>query len=156
MRVDIKRRYEHAYFTVEASLIFPMVMLFTVMMIFLAFYSYDRCILEHSAYEAALRGAGHQVKTAAEAREQAAAAAGRLVDGKLFAVRDFRCDVLADADHVTVCYHCTVNMPFMTWLGEYVSDMDMTMDISRDAKRLRPTRTIRDCRILNNLTGGSP
>jgi len=48
-------------------LILPMVMLFTVMMIFLAFYSYDRCILEHSAYEAALRWTSSHFKTAGEA-----------------------------------------------------------------------------------------
>ena len=43
------KKYEDAYFTVEAALLIPMVMLFTVMMIFLSFYSYDRCILERSA-----------------------------------------------------------------------------------------------------------
>ena len=37
-------------------MILPVAMLFTVMMIFLAFYSYDRCVMEHSAYEAAMRG----------------------------------------------------------------------------------------------------
>ena len=47
----MKKQYEAAYFTVEASLILPAVMLFTVMMIFLGFYSYDRCVMEHSAYE---------------------------------------------------------------------------------------------------------
>lgn len=152
----MKKRYEAAYFTVEASLILPMVMLFTVMMIFLSFYGYDRCILEHSAYEAALRGTHSHIRTAGEAQKQAQTAAGRLVDGKLFAIKDFSYDVSADADRVTVTYHCSVNMPFITWLGEYVSNIDMTMDISRSAKRLRPARTVRDCRIINNLIGGLP
>ena len=44
------RDTEKGYFTVEAALVFPMALLFTAMMIFLAFYSYDRCILEQSAY----------------------------------------------------------------------------------------------------------
>lgn len=35
------KKWEAAYFTVEASLILPVTMLFTVMMIFLAFYSYE-------------------------------------------------------------------------------------------------------------------
>lgn len=145
------RGHEDAYLTVEASLIFPMVLLFTVMMIFLAFYSYDRCVMEHSAYEAARRGAGCQFSTATDAETEARVAAGRLVAEKLFAINDLRYDVSVDADKVTVTYHGVVNMPFVTWLGEYVSGIDMTLDISRSAKRLRPARTVRDCRILNRL-----
>ena len=146
-----KNSHEAAYFTVEASLILPIVMLFTTMMIFLAFYSYDRCILGHSAYEAALRGAGCHIKTASEAQALAENAAGSLVEEKLFAIKDFHYSVSADGDSVTVTYYCAVNMPFITWLGEYVSEIDMTFEISRSAKRYRPARTIRDWRILKSL-----
>lgn len=151
MRHSIKKRYYEAYFTVEASFLLPLVMLFTVMMIFLAFYSYDRCVMEHSAYEAALRGTSNHFQTAAEAESAARTAAARLIDGKLFAMHDFSYDVSVDANHVTVTYHCVVNMPLATWLGEYVSGFDMTLHISRSAKRLNPARTVRDCRILNGL-----
>lgn len=132
-------------------MILPIVMLFTVMMIFLAFYSYDRCVMEHSAYEAALRGACSHFGTAEEAESAAAEAARELIREKLFAIQDFGYDVSVDAESVTVTYHCVVNMPFITWLGEYVLGIDTTLDISRSAGRLRPTRTIRDCRILNRL-----
>ena len=115
-------------------MILPVAMLFTVMMIFLAFYSYDRCVMEHSAYEAAMRGTSSHFRTAAEAETAARAAAAGLVEGS-----------------VTLTYHCGVDMPLVTWLGEYVSGIDMTLDISRSAKRLRPSRTVRDCRILNRL-----
>lgn len=147
----VKKRYEAAYFTVEAALILPLVMLFTVMMIFLAFYSYDRCLLEHSAYEAALRGTNSHFTTAQEAEEAARKAAAVLAEGKLFAVEHFTYDVMVDADRVTVTYHCIVNMPFVTWLGEYISDIDMTLDISRSAARLKPARTVRDCRLFHKL-----
>lgn len=147
----VKKRCQAAYFTVEAALILPMVMLFTVMMIFLAIYSYDRCVMEHSAYEAALRGTGSQFKTAEEAESEACTAADKLVGEKLFAVQNFSYDVSVNAKSVTVTYHCTVNMPFMTWLSEYVSGMNTTLDISKSAERFRPTRTIRECRILNGL-----
>ena len=145
------KKYEDAYFTVEAALLIPMVMLFTVMMIFLAFYSYDRCILEHSAYEAALRGTSNHFDTADEAKNAAQSAAARLIEGKLFAMHDFSYSVFVDADKVTVNYHCVVNMPFVTWLSEYVSGIDLTLDISRSARRCRQTRMIRDCRIFNKL-----
>lgn len=144
-------RREEAYFTVEAALVLPMVMLFTVMMIFLAFYSYDRCVMEHSAYEAALRGANSHFRTAQEAEEAARTAAGALVGGKLFAVQGLTYDVRVDATNVTVAYHCTVNMPFATWLAEYVGGIDMTLEVSKSAGRLCPARTIRDFRGFNGL-----
>ena len=81
------RDTEKGYFTVEAALVFPMALLFTAMMIFLAFYSYDRCILEQSAYEAALRGTGNHIRSAQEAYNQAYEAAARLTEEKLFADR---------------------------------------------------------------------
>lgn len=145
------KKRENGYFTVEASLIFPMVLLFTVMMIFLAFYSYDRCVLEQSAYEAALRGTGNHIKNAQEAYEEAYEAAGRLVDEKLFAIHDFQYDVSVSADFVAVNYHCVVNMPLMGWFCEYVSGIDLTLDISSEARRCRQTRTIRSCRVINQL-----
>lgn len=148
---DLVRKHEAAYFTVEASFILPIVMLFTVMMIFLSFYSYDRCVLEHSAYEAALRGTYSHIKTADEAASLARTAAAKLVEGKLFAMHDFKYDVAVDADKVTVHYSCVVNMPLMTWLSQYISDIDLTLDISRSAVRHRPARFVRDCRIVNQL-----
>ena len=44
------------YFTVEAALLLPFVMMSIVFMIFLSFYCYDRCILEQCAYAAAKEG----------------------------------------------------------------------------------------------------
>lgn len=145
------RDTEKGYFTVEAALVFPMALLFTAMMIFLAFYSYDRCILEQSAYEAALRGTGNHIRSAQEAYNQAYEAEARLTEEKLFAVHDFGYEVSVSAEFVKVQYRCAVNMPLMGWLCEYVSGADLTLDICSEARRHRPTRTIRNCRVVNKL-----
>lgn len=42
-------------------------------------------------------------------------------------------------------------MPLMGWLCEYVSGADLTLDICSEARRHRPTRTIRNCRVVNKL-----
>ena len=54
-----------------------------------------------------------------------------------------------DAKQVTVTYYSEINMPFMTWLGEYVSNINMTLNVSRSAKRLNPTRTIRSFMLIS-------
>ena len=67
----------------------------------------------------------------------------------MFALRDFSYEVSVDAKQVTVTYYSEINMPFMTWLGEYVSNINMTLNVSRSAKRLNPTRTIRSFMLIS-------
>ena len=63
------------YFTVEAALLLPIIIMIIVFMIFLSFYCYDRCILEQCAYAAALRGSSNRFTSTQEAYEEAAGAA---------------------------------------------------------------------------------
>jgi hypothetical protein len=146
--------YEGAYLTVEAVLVMPIVILFISIMIFLSFYAYDRSVLEHSAYNAALIGASGHFDTAQEATERAKKEAALLTENKVFAVKDLTHSVSADGNSVTVTYKCVVNMPFKLWIGEFIrgfSDEDMTFSVTKTAPRLKPARTIRDFKFANKL-----
>ncbi len=144
----LKKR-EKAYFTVEAALILPLVILFTTVMIFMAFYVHDRCIMEQSAYEAALRGTQNSIKDGQEAYNVAQIAAGRITDERLFALKDFTYSVEVTADNVRVAYHCKINMPLISWLGEYIDALDFSIDAAGEAKRIRQVQDIRFFRAIN-------
>jgi hypothetical protein len=149
-----KKKYEDGYFSLEAALIFPMVLLFVTMMIFLAFYSYDRSIMGHSAYEAAMRGTSNHFKSTNEAQAEAKKAAAELIYEKLLAMGNFTYGVSVDSGSVSVNYKCNVNMPFRSWIREYVngfSDDAMNLDITRSATRCNQTKFIRDCRVVNKF-----
>lgn len=45
-----KEKWTEAYFTVEATLIIPMVLVIFVLLIYLSFYLYDRCLIAQDAY----------------------------------------------------------------------------------------------------------
>ena len=139
---------ESAYFTVEAAFILPMAILFTTVMIFMAFYSYDRCIIEQIAYEAAMRGTSNHFDNAQEAYEAANRAAARLTDGNLFALNHLTHSVSVTADSVVVSYDCKINMPLITWLGEYTDDLDFSFKVVREAKRIKQTQSIRMFRTI--------
>ena len=94
------------YFTVEAALLLPFVMMSIVFMIFLSFFCYDRCILEQCAYAAALRGSSSRFENTQEAYEEAAGAAESLIEKKLFAIRKVSTTVRVSAVAVTVSYKC--------------------------------------------------
>lgn len=140
----LNRRYQvEGYFSVEAALLLPMVILFMTVMIFMAFYSYDRCILEQSAWQAAIRGSYNCFDSNEAAQEAASKAAQTLVKEKLFAVSDLSYSVKASMLYVEVSYDCKVNMPFITWLGEFVHDKDFSINVTRKVPRCRQTEIVR-------------
>lgn len=128
---------EKGYFTVEASFIFPLATLFMTVMIFMSFYCYDRCILEQSAYQAAMRGSSNMIHSINEAKLVATKEAQFLIKGKLFAVDNLSYDVQADLLTVKVSYECKVNMPFITWLSKLIKDVDFTIRVEQEAYRKR-------------------
>jgi hypothetical protein len=146
--------HEGAYCTVEAVLVMPIVILFISIMIFMSFYAYDRSVLEHSAYKAALVGASGHFDSAQEAADRAKNEAALLIENKVFAVKDLTHSVSADGNSVTVTYKCVVNMPFKPWVGEFISgfsDDYMTFSVTKTAPRIKPARTIRYFKLANNL-----
>ena len=107
--------------------------------------------MEESAYEAAICGSGNHINEAKTAQKEAKRAAAGLIEGKLFAISDVTCEVKVNANDVIVSYSGNVNMPFVTWLSEYISDTDFSINISQKARRSHQTKTIRSCRVLNRL-----
>lgn len=138
-----EKGYFTGYFTIEAALLLPMTLLFIVMMIFLGFYSYDRCILEQSAWQAAVRGSSNQFQSNEEAYQATCYAAESLIKEKLFAVKDITYGVTVTALHVEVSYECSIQMPCLTWLGEYVEDTDFTIHVKKTMYRSRQTAIVR-------------
>lgn len=135
--------YEAGYFTVEAALILPMVLLILTTMLFMGFYSYDRCILEQSAYEAALRGSSNRLSTQEEAFAEAESAAQSLLTEKVFAVSGLTYTVTVTQKSVTVAYECNVNVPFISWLSEYLENVDFNICVAKTVPRSRPVEKIR-------------
>lgn len=140
----------NAYFTVEASLLFPMILLFTTMMIFMSFYVYDRCMLETCAYEAALRGCSNHIKSNEEAYKLTSDAANYLIKDKIFAESYLNSSVEVTALEVKVEYECRVNMPMVTCISQFVPNADFTIHVAKSAPRDHQVDCIRSIRIVKD------
>lgn len=138
MRYVFNKR-EAGYFTLEAAILLPFVMMTMVFMIFLSFYCYDRCILEQCAYAAALRGSSNRFENSDEAYEEASRAAKQLVSEKLFAVKELKTTVRVSAVTVTVTYECTVNMP----TGDLIGEDYLSLKVSKSVRRNRTVTVLR-------------
>ena len=131
------------YFTVEAALLLPFVIMIIVFMIFLSFYCYDRCILEQCAYIAALRGSSNRFSSTQEAYQEAFTAAEGLIDKKLFAVKELKTTVRVSGFTVTVAYECEVNMPIGSWLESVLGEKVGYMEVSKQVPRKRTVALLR-------------
>lgn len=127
MYVDIKNRKKiPAYFTVEAALLLPMITVLLCVMLFLAFFSYDRCILEQAAYEAAVRGSTQYLESNEETYQVVKETATKLITDRLFAIEQISCTVSVSSKTVSVRYQCSFQMPF---------GVSLEIDVVREAPR---------------------
>ncbi len=65
----ITRVSSGAFFTVEAAILYPAVLTVIVLMVYLLFFQYDRCLLEQDVGKAAVQSAGKWTLTKAELDE---------------------------------------------------------------------------------------
>lgn len=131
------------YFTIEAALLLPLVIMLIVFMIFLSFYCYDRCILEQCAYAAALRGSSNRFLSNEDAYEEALQAAESLTDRKLYAIKLKNIMVRVSGFTVTVSYECEVNMPIGEWLKDVLGEEIGLLKVSKEVARNRTVAILR-------------
>ena len=145
----IKRRMG-GYFTVEAALILPMVILFMTTMLFVGFYVYDRCMLEHCAYEAAVRGSSSLYRSNEEAYEATLDAVNLMVKDKIFAARNLEYYITVTGSDIEVVYECDVNVPLLNWLSQYTKEVNFHVYAKGRAPSGRQVKLIRIMdRIIN-------
>jgi len=138
-------------YTVEASLLFPFILSVIVFLIYISFFLHDRCVMNQSAYQAALRGS--RIKTE-EGRVIATAerAASELIEGSLLATRNVSHTVTIDGSEVKVSYEGILSIPAGTLFMNISGSDGITVRGSGSAKRKDPIKFIRECRVVENLT----
>lgn len=141
--IRVRRREARAYFTVEASLLLPLVTALFFLMTFLAFFSYDRCILEQAAYEAAVRGSTQYLDSNEETYQVVKETATKLITDRLFAIDEISCTVSVSAKTVSVRYQCKFQMPLADWIEALQEEASFHIEVVREVPRKSPAERIR-------------
>ena len=66
----MRNKYYRAYFTVEAAILYPVVLGVVMLMMYLLFFQYDRCLLEQDMGRAAVRGGSRWMQKKEELNQQ--------------------------------------------------------------------------------------
>ncbi len=87
--------------TVEASLLFPLILMVIVISMYALFFIHDRAVLDAAAYEAALRGC-EITSEKADIRGKVALKCEESVKGRLLSTKDLNTDIEITGQYIRV------------------------------------------------------
>lgn len=140
---------QNAYFTLEACLIMPFVFGVIVFIMYVGFYSYNKCLLRQDTYRLLIRGG--QVKNASneEVINKIKEEESRWYYDKYVIClwEDKIIRVERDSINISNNGRMKVSIPFVE---EIVGDNVWKMSIDAKANRIHPIDTIRSCRKVES------
>lgn len=144
------RKMKKGYMSVEASFIITWTIFIFVFLIYLSFYSYDKCVLFQDAYAVCFRGSIQKREDTivsyinAHIQEQF----GR----KYFGVGEVHGTVDRNGNTTSVIGECQVKVPIRNFWTMY-DKTGWRIRTQATAQIVNPTDVIRKCRWVGNMTG---
>ena len=142
------RRTAKGYMTVEAAFLITWTVFLFVLLIYLSFYSYDKCVLFQDAYTVCFRGSiqkeEDQVVPYINAHMQ------QQFGRKYFGVGKVQGTVDRDGNTTSVTGECQVKVPIRQFFTMH-DRAGWKIKTKAKAQIINPTKVIRKCRWVGNL-----
>ena len=144
-----KFRLEGSY-TVEASLLFPFILSVIVFIMYMSFFFHDRCVMNQSAYQAALRAS--RMKTGDNSvMGTAERAANELMNRTVLATSDITHSIEISGSEVQVRYEGILKIPAGALFMSIFGSDGIKVSGKGCAKRKDPVKFIRQCRVVEKM-----
>ena len=147
--MSVKKRLAGSY-TIEAALIFPLIMTVIVFLIYCSFYLHDRAVMQSCAYQAALKGSMERRSDEDMARE-AKRAADYNIEGLLLRTEGIETRVDVSGSSVTVSYSGYLMVPQNIVFMKIAGFDEIKVEGSSSASKKDAIEFIRMCRGTKNL-----
>ncbi|MCR5746753.1 MAG: pilus assembly protein [Lachnospiraceae bacterium] len=145
MRKELKGSY-----TIEAALIFPMIMTVIVFIIYMSLYLHDRAVMSSCAYQAALKAS--MIRTAVEdMRKEAEKAADYNLEGLLLATENVESEVEVSGKNVKVSYKGNLRIPHSILFLNIAGTDRIVVEGNGTARQKDAIEFIRSCRAAENI-----
>ena len=145
-----KREHVNGYFTIEASLIIPLVIFLISGIFYLTFFLYDRCIASQDAYLLAFRGSLCCDKNAGEIEQYVHRLAKEQLGERYIASIGLQNSVYADNSAVEVTIEGCVNAVYTKQL---LTKSRWDFQEHAKAERICPVKLIRSFRLIKKIGG---
>lgn len=143
----MRKKEKNAYFTVEASMLMPLILGGIIFVIYLGIYLYNVSTLKQASYIAALRGSqlngvsGEQIKHYTEQQ------LNKLLEDQVLAKERLKMQVLVTSSKVKVNISTKITMPFAGFISKTIGFWEIENEAEAD--RLNPVDIIRNVRKIN-------
>lgn len=141
------KRTKNAYMTIEASLIFPMILGGIILTIYLGFYLYHASVIKQISYIAALRGSQLTEGSSKEIKIYVEEQLQQLIKEKLLGKGELKQEITVVFDEIKVKVEMKMAVPVM----EEIPFVEQLWEIKSEAKadRVNPVAIIRGVRKIN-------
>lgn len=151
---ESEKEWSKGSFTIEASIIIPIIIMITVMIIYVSFFLYNRCIISQKSYIVAFRGSMYEEgftdpvldRIGFIKREKES-----LYGNKLIAIKSFqtKCDVQDKS--IAVHTEAYIKVPFSLLLKRQGFYNGWIIKEQKKARIIKEIDFIRNCRKLEKI-----
>lgn len=142
----------NAYFTVEAALVFPVVISAILLMVYLLLFQYDRCLMEQDLGAMALWGSVAEAVDSAALEEKVQKRMAEMYRDKYVAWKFSKLDAVLDRNHFLTKGEGYVAFPLAGWNFPGKGNI-WNGKVDFDFSRLSPVTFIRLCRKFSTIRG---
>ena len=146
----MKEQRENAYFTVEAAMVATMTVCVIVLLIYLAFYQYNRCLLEQDMGALAMKGSTILAEDKEELMRELKRCEGRISRKKYIVWKKNKTEIERKGGCVRVYGGGSLKIPFRFIFGGK-DKKQWKVSVAYENHRIDPVSTIR---LYRKLTGG--
>lgn len=146
----MSKKYLKGSYTLEATLIMPMILSILVLLIYWAFYLHDRAILSAAAYTAALRGS--QMISGENISDEVNKCSKDLINNRLLITKGIEQRVEVKGDTIAVSYEGSINIPDGVLLNRSFAAGAGGIPVSAkgSAKKNDAVKFINSCRFIEH------
>ena len=141
-------------FTVEAAIIMPLIFIVIIMLIYVAFFLYNRCIIAQKTYIAALRGCLYEEGVTDKVLDRNAYITKQkedLYENKLIAAQSSYSNVNVEKKEIVIKSGILVKVPFSTLLKKQGYKNGWQTSVEKRSFMIDEVDFIRSCKKLERL-----
>ena len=139
---------ENAYFTVEAALVFPVVIGIILLVIYMQLFQYDRCLMEQDMGAMALWGSREDTSEVEELEKKTRQRIAEMYRDKYAAWEITKLDIALAKNRFSVKGAGRLTFPVSVW-NFWSGDNVWEMSADYSCKRISPVTFIRLCHKFN-------
>ncbi|MDD3368622.1 MAG: hypothetical protein PHP50_06985 [Lachnospiraceae bacterium] len=142
---------EDGYFTIEATLLMPVIIMVILFLYYVSFYLYDCCLLSQDAYLVVLEGGRNMYDDTETATQKAQSMINQQYFDKYMSWKANKNELYVDDKNITVIQSGQVRVPMFSKHFWKFERQNFFIKVKREGKRRDPVTFIRNCRKVMKL-----